>query len=57
MKLNGRNYMGKVWPGSTSFVDFLHPNASICWNKMFDLLYNKIPFSGVWLDMNEIANF
>lgn len=24
---------------------------------MFDELYKKIKFSGVWLDMNEIANF
>lgn len=49
--------MGKVWPGYTSFVDFLHPSADSYWSEMFDILYNKIAFSGVWLDMNEIANF
>ena len=32
MKLNGKNYLGRVWPGHTSFVDFLHPNASSYWN-------------------------
>lgn len=24
---------------------------------MLDVLYNKVKFSGVWLDMNEYANF
>jgi hypothetical protein len=24
---------------------------------MLDVLYNKVQFSGVWLDMNEYANF
>lgn len=24
---------------------------------MLDLLYSKVKFSGVWLDMNELANF
>jgi alpha-glucosidase (family GH31 glycosyl hydrolase) len=57
IKLNGKNYIGKVWPGLTSFVDFLHPNGSKYWNMMFDELYEKIPFSGVWIDMNEIADF
>lgn len=24
---------------------------------MLNMLYNKVKFSGIWLDMNEIANF
>ena len=50
-------YVGKVWPGSTTFVDFFHPNASQYWQDMLDRLYQKVQFSGVWLDMNEYANF
>ena len=32
MDVSGKKtYVGKVWPGSTTFVDFLHPNASKYW--------------------------
>jgi len=50
-------YVGKVWPGSTTFVDFFHPNATKYWVDMLDRLYQKVKFSGIWLDMNELANF
>ena len=50
-------HVGKVWPGATTFVDFFHPNASQYWQDMLDRLYQKVKFSGVWLDMNEYANF
>lgn len=54
---NGSELIGKVWPGSTTFVDFFHPNATLYWGDMLDLLYQKVNFSGIWLDMNEYANF
>ena len=50
-------YVGKVWPGSTTFVDFFHPNATQYWVDMLNKIYEKVKFSGVWLDMNELANF
>jgi lysosomal alpha-glucosidase len=50
-------FVGKVWPGETTFVDFFHPNATQYWKDMLDVLYKKVQFSGVWLDMNELANF
>jgi alpha-glucosidase (family GH31 glycosyl hydrolase) len=50
-------YVGKVWPGSTTFVDFFHPNGTQYWQDMLDVLYKKVQFAGVWLDMNELANF
>lgn len=46
-----------VWPGLVSFPDFNHPNASIFWGEEIGELYQKIPFSGIWLDMNEPSNF
>ncbi len=53
----GDEYRGKVWPGTTTFVDFLHPNATTYWMDMLNVLYKKVQFSGIWLDMNEYANF
>lgn len=50
-------YVGEVWPGRVHFVDYLHPNASYFWKTQLDRLYQKVPFSGVWLDMNEPSNF
>ena len=54
---DGKVLIGKVWPGDTAFVDFFQPNATIYWGDMLDRLYQKVQFSGVWLDMNEYANF
>jgi len=48
---------GIVWPGATAFVDFLNLNATQYWIDVLGLLYQKVPFSGVWLDMNEFSNF
>jgi len=50
-------FIGKVWPGATGFVDFFSPNATQYWSDMLQKLYSKVKFSGIWLDMNEIANF
>jgi len=52
----GGNLVGKVWAGETVFVDNFHPNTTQYWKDMLQYLYNQVPFSGVWLDMNEISN-
>ena len=51
------DYMGRVWGGLSHFPDFFHPNTTIYWKKMLEKLDNKLNFSGIWLDMNEVANF
>lgn len=56
-KENGRDYVGRVWPGEVHFVDFLHPNSTEYWVSMLKILYDQVKFSGIWLDMNEPANF
>ena len=49
---------GSVWPGATYFPDFTHPNATIFWTKHIEKLYESgIEFDGLWIDMNEPANF
>ncbi len=53
----GENLRGWVWPGAVHYPDFLHPKAQNYWNNIFDEFYQDFPFSGVWLDMNEICNF
>ena len=50
-------FYGRCWPGTVIFPDFLNPNSYTFWNESLSKLYNEMPFSGIWLDMNEIAQF
>ena len=49
--------VGVVWPGNATFIDWVHPNSTIFWNSCLDTFHKTIPFSGIWLDMNEIESF
>ena len=49
--------LGKVWPGATAFPDWTHPNASRFWASQIQAFYARVPFDGLWIDMNEIASF
>ena len=51
--LNDGNLVGPVWPGKAAFPDFWHEKAQDAWKKGLDRLYQKFPFDGLWLDMNE----
>jgi len=53
----GGNLLGSVWPGRVYFPDFFNPETEQYWSDMLEVLYKMIPFSGIWLDMNEVANF
>ena len=54
---DGRYFKGYVWPGNSYFPDFFHPNSSVYWQEMMEELHSKTRFTGIWLDMNEPANF
>jgi len=53
----GKSLVGKVWPGPAVFGDFYHPDMDSVWINGFKKLNDIVKFDGVWLDMNEIANF
>jgi alpha-glucosidase (family GH31 glycosyl hydrolase) len=54
---SAQNLTNYVWPGPMHFIDYFHPNVADYWNQSLDYLHDKLSFSGVWLDMNEIATF
>ncbi|KAF4037503.1 Glycosyl hydrolases family 31 [Phytophthora infestans] len=55
--VSGKPYLGQVWPGPTFFPDFFHPNATSYWSEQIQLMYKSFTFEGLWIDMNELANF
>ena len=54
---NGNNMVTVVWPGQCYFIDYFNPKADKYWTKMLENFNKVLDFSGVWLDMNEIATF
>lgn len=53
----GKRFKGHVWPGSSYFPDFFHPQSEEYWGFMMEDLFKKVNFTGMWLDMNEPSNF
>lgn len=58
MNANGTEpALGKVWPGPVVFVDFMASDAHLFWAEQVFAFHRQVPFDGLWIDMNEIANF
>jgi len=51
----GNFLYNKVWPGKCYFVDYFNPDTKDYWHKMLKTFQSTLNFSGVWLDMNEVA--
>ena len=50
-------FTGQVWPDDAVYPDFFNKDAETYWQTYIGKLYEKIPFYGLWLDMNEASNF
>ena len=54
---DGSNMVGSVWPGLVHFPDFFHPRSQQYWDESFKTFFDMIDLDGIWIDMNELANF
>lgn len=54
---NDEPLIGSVWPGDSVFVDFTIDEGKKFWQDEFTQFKQLIDFDGIWLDMNEAANF
>lgn len=50
-------FIGQVWPGNATFIDWFHPNATNYWYDMLDIFRETYKFDAIWNDMNEATNF
>uniref|UniRef100_A0A7S3KG97 Alpha-glucosidase n=1 Tax=Euplotes crassus TaxID=5936 RepID=A0A7S3KG97_EUPCR len=48
--------IGRSTAGDVVFVDFMYHGAPNYWAEQMKKLNEKLPFDGVWLDMNEITS-
>ncbi|KAM6939968.1 lysosomal alpha-glucosidase [Xenentodon cancila] len=53
----GKTLNGKVWPGLTAYPDFSDEVTHEWWYDNLLKFHEKIPFDGLWIDMNEPSNF
>lgn len=50
--------LGYVWPNDkVVFPDFFKSQTAAVWKNLTVTHHNEIPFDGLWIDMNEPANF
>lgn len=57
---NGSIHKGVVWPGVTAYPDWFHPSTQAYWSDEFSAFFDPatgVDIDGVWIDMNEPANF
>lgn len=53
----GKTLIGKVWPGLTAYPDFSNDETHEWWYENLQKFHEKVPFDGLWIDMNEPSNF
>ncbi|WIA40775.1 hypothetical protein OEZ86_004455 [Tetradesmus obliquus] len=51
-------FVGQVWPGPAVFPDYMSAPGVAPWlQKKIQRFHAQVPWSGLWLDMNEASNF
>ncbi|XP_037546300.1 lysosomal alpha-glucosidase [Nematolebias whitei] len=53
----GKTLFGRVWPGLTAYPDFSAEVTHEWWYDNLRRFHEKVPFDGLWIDMNEPSNF
>jgi alpha-glucosidase len=53
---DGQPYIGQVWPGDSVYPDYTNPDARAWWADLTPAL-TDVGVEGIWIDMNEPANF
>uniref|UniRef100_F6Z3Y3 Glycoside hydrolase family 31 TIM barrel domain-containing protein n=1 Tax=Monodelphis domestica TaxID=13616 RepID=F6Z3Y3_MONDO len=49
--------IGKVWPGPSVFPDYTNPEGTQWWIDELVKFHEELNFDGIWMDMNEVADF
>lgn len=48
----------QVWPGKAVYPDHMNNTNTASWlRKHLGNWHTKVPYDGLWLDMNEASNF
>ncbi|MES1917430.1 MAG: hypothetical protein MHM6MM_009156, partial [Cercozoa sp. M6MM] len=53
----GTDFIGSVWPGRVHFPDWSSTGARQWWLTELREFLKLAPIDGLWIDMNEVANF
>jgi alpha-glucosidase (family GH31 glycosyl hydrolase) len=53
----GEDLTGRVWMMDAVFPDWFNNDTSAWWSNWLSEFFDKVPFDGLWLDMNEASNF
>lgn len=55
--LDGKPYLGWVWPGASHWPDFLDPRSQAFFTRQLQQHHGLVPWDAIWIDMNEPSNF